>query len=297
MSMSWDAPAERIVVFRARALGDMLCAVPALRALRAHHASASIALVGLPWARALAQRLDCVDEFIDFPGFPGVSPEPTDVRALPDFLAQVQARRNDLAVQMHGCDDTVNALVAAFGAERCAGFAPVDGWRPRDDADLFLPWPAHADAVEGLLALTDHLGMARRGTGLEFPLADADRDEARRLLAACRDQDPRAASAYVCLHPGAPRPSRRWDPHRYAAVADAIAARGRAIVLTGTASDAALGRDVAACMRHTPLDLSGRTSLWTLGALIEGAETLICGDAGVSRVATALGRPSVYVGA
>ena len=296
MSSLFDEPIMRIVVFRARQLGEMLSAVPALRALRAGFPQASITLVGMPWARALAQRLDCVDAFVDFPGYPGVSagrsPDEGDVRELPDFLARVQAQRFDLALQMHDSSDVANTLVAAFGAQHVGGFVAARGWRPSDDAALFVPWPEGGPEVERLLALTDRLGLPRRGTALDFPLDEADREEARRLLA--ETDVPHAP--YVCVHAGAPLPSRRWDARRFAEVADAIAARGHTVVLTGATRESALAHDVAACMRHEPVDLSGRTSLWTFGALIEGAESLVCGDTGVSQVAAALGRPSLVVG-
>lgn len=284
-------PQPRIVVFRALMLGDMLCAVPALRALRAGHPRARITLVGLPWARALSQRLSCVDEFIDFPGHPALPEFACDVRAQPDFLAQVQRQRFDLALQMHGSGETTNAIVATFGARRMAGFAGSHAWRPAGDAERFVPWPERGHEIERLLALTDHLGLERRGTALEFPLVAQDRQEARALLGeAVRPGDP-----YVCVHAGAQLPSRRWDVRRFAAVADAIAARGPRIVLTGSASEAGLVADLAACMRRPALNLAGRTSLWTLGAVIEGAQAVVCNDTGLSHVAAALRRPSVVV--
>jgi len=263
--------------------------VPALRALKGAFPDAEITLIGLPWARSLSARLSCIDEFIDFPGHPGLPEIACDVRALPDFLGRVQARRFDLALQLHGSGSTVNPLVGTFGARQMAGFYAPGAWVPNDDAGLFCRWPEQGHEIDRLLALTDHLGLPRRGKHLEFPLGDADRDD---LLSIWPDAH---KQPYVCVHAGAQLASRRWDPRRFAAVADTIAASGRTVVLTGSALEAGLVGDIAACMEHTPLNLSGRTTLWTLGALIEGAESLVCNDTGVSHIAAALGTPSVVI--
>ena len=283
-------PIERVAVFRALMLGDLLCAVPALRALKAGLPGASVCLVGLPWARALAQRLSCIDEFIDFPGHPGLPEVACDARQWPDFLAQVQARRFDLALQMHGSGEVVNPLVSLFGARCTAGFARPGVWRPPVDEALFCAWPDQGHEIERMLALTDHLGLPRQGMALEFPLTRQDRQDLRQ---AWPEMD--AARPYVCVHAGAQLPSRRWDPRRFAEVADQVAASGRTVVLTGAGAEAGLVADVQACMTRPAVNLCGRTTLWTLGALIEEAEAVVCNDTGVSHVAAALRRPSVVI--
>jgi lipopolysaccharide heptosyltransferase II len=281
---------ERIAVFRALMLGDMLCAVPALRALRHAFPGAEITLVGLPWARTLAQRLPYVDRCIDFPGHPGLPETPCDVRQLPDFLAQVQAQRFDLALQLHGSGTIANPLVASFGAETTAGFRGRGAWVPEEDAPFYAPWPEHGHETERLLALTDWLGLPRRGTHLEFPVSAADRSELAALWPGAQGPRP-----YVCLHAGAQLPSRRWPFERFAQVADRLAAQGRTVVLTGGAPEAELGRALESCMATAPVNLVGRTSLWTLGALIERCERVVCNDTGLSHIAAALRRPSVVI--
>lgn len=283
-------PINRIAVFRALVLGDMLCATPALRALRSAYPQAELTLVGLPWAAALAERLPCVDHFIALPGHPGLPEVPADVRALPAFLQAVQQRDFDLALQLHGSGAIVNPLVASFGARATAGFGDASNWVPADDRARYIGWPAQGHEIERLLALTDHLGCARQGLQLDFPLTEADRVEARALLAPLP-----AGSGYALVHAGSQLASRRWPVERFAEVARHLRAQGLQLVLTGGPGEAALVAELQRLLQGQALNLTGRTSLWTLGAVVAQARYVVCNDTGISHIAAALGRPSLVL--
>ncbi|MGV3653240.1 MAG: glycosyltransferase family 9 protein [Noviherbaspirillum sp.] len=286
--IDWGA-VESIAVLRALQLGDLLCAVPALRALRAAAPRARITLVGLPWAQSFAARFACyIDDFLALPGFPGLPEHAPDLAAIPVFFAAAQERRFDLALQMHGSGGLSNPLAVLLGATRTAGYYRPGEYCP--EPATFLPWPEREHEVLRCLRLVEGLGAPACGTRLEFPVAQAERDALRR---AAPELPP--PGTYACVHPGARLASRRWMPERFAAVADRLAGAGLGIVLTGSAGEAGLTDAVRRAMRHPALDLAGRTGLGELAALLADARLLVCNDTGVSHVAAALGTPSVVV--
>jgi ADP-heptose:LPS heptosyltransferase len=279
----------RVAVFRALQLGDMLCVVPALRALRKALPQAEITLIGLPWAAAFASRFSCyIDDFLRFPGFPGL-PESTPVlSAIPGFIAVAQQRRFDLLLQMHGSGGLSNPLCASFGAARQAGFHEPGGYSAEPMRSL--EWNPQEHEVMRYLRLLDFIGIEQQGTHLEFPLQAADHHELRSL-----DPALPASGTYACIHPGSQLASRRWPAERFAGIADRLADAGLKIVLTGTAAEAGITRAVMRSMQSAALDLTGKTTLGGLAALIAGARVLVCNDTGVSHIAAAVTTPSVVV--
>ncbi len=263
-----------IAVLRALQLGDLLCAVPALRALRAAFPGAGITLVGLAWAKSFAARFGrYIDELVEFPGFPGT----------PQFFQRMRRRRFDLVLQMHGDGTRTNTIAERMGGRRTGGF--YRDWNHCPDPQTFVEWDERENEVVRCLRLAAKVGAPARGTELEFPLSEGDWAEWRAL----------GLANYVCLHAGSQLPSRRWPPGRFAAIGDALAARGWTVALTGSAGEAGLTASVAREMKAPALDLAGKTSLGGLGALIARARLVVCNDTSVSHVAAALRTPSVVV--
>ncbi|WKB51772.1 glycosyltransferase family 9 protein [Eleftheria terrae] len=290
-------PPEKIAVFRALKLGDLVCATPALRALRQRFPQAHITLIGLPWARQLATRLAAegirwIDDFVAFPGHPALPEQPGDAATFEAWARQMRARRFDLAVQMHGSGTVSNTIVQALGARRTAGF---HAGTPADELAVaggrYWPYPDQLHEIHRNLCLVKHLGGVADDDQPAFPLLSSDFAE----LARHPDLDELPPGGFLCLHPGARMAAKRWSPRHFAAVGDALACNGWRIVITGDASEHALASEVQEHMRAPSVNAARDLSVGALAALLSRARLLVSNDTGVAHIAAALPVPSVVI--
>ncbi|WP_019987250.1 glycosyltransferase family 9 protein [Rudanella lutea] len=283
-----QAPPQRIVIFRALKLGDLLCAVPAFRALRQAFPEAHIALLSLPWAAEFVKLFPAYfDEFIPFPGWPGLPEQPVDPAKTVAFLTQMQAREWDIALQMQGNGTFVNAMLSLFGARLVAGYYPQHLPAERmGSPDLWMPYPQPEHEVIRHERLMEFLGLPAAGYELEFPPTPTDSPLPDALNA--------LRGPYVCVHAGGIS-GRRWPAEQFAHVADRLATAGLTVVLTGTQAEATIAQTVQQHMHQRAVDLTGQTDLPTLAAVLRHSGGLVSNDTGVSHLAAACQVPSVVI--
>jgi ADP-heptose:LPS heptosyltransferase len=292
----FDPPPLRIAVFRALQLGDLLCAVPALRALRAAAPQAHVTLIGLRGAADFVRRFrHLLDDLLVFPGRTGFPEQTARTGEWAGFIAAARARSFDLAIQLHGSGELSNAVVMQLGARRGAGFRPTNEHAQAAAlTETFIPWTGAQPEVLRWLALMHFLGAPDRGASLELPIDDAERTAACALAAHHRLE----ADRFVCIHPGARLPSRRWPVERFALVGHRLAGEGWRIAVTGSAEERALTGSLAAALRRAGIDvadLTGQTSLGTLATILSRCRLVVSNDTGVSHVAAAVRARSVIV--
>jgi ADP-heptose:LPS heptosyltransferase len=281
--------ARRIVVLRANALGDYLLAEPALRALRRTYPAARITLVGAAWQPALLTgRPGPVDDVWVLPQVEGLAGQPEGAPPpdrLPAFCRAIRDTEPDIALQMHGGGAAANPLTRSFGARITAGMRAPGA----EALDRELPYRYYQHEVARYLEVASLVGAEPDGWAPHLELTGDDHREAQAVLPG-GDGAP-----LVALHPGVSDPRRRWPGASFAAVADALAAGGARVVLTGAPADAELTAEIAARSRAPVLDLTGRTGIGGLGAVYARCALVVGVDTGPLHLARAVGAATVTV--
>lgn len=282
-----------IGIFRALHLGDLLCIIPTVRAIRAAFPNACITLIGLSWQKSFVHRFHhYFDDFIDYPGWPGLPEKEVHTEAIAEFLQFMQKEHFDLILQMHGNGDITNTMCMLWGADRVAGLRRPGGYCP--DEKLFPVSEDNEHEILRFLKLADVLNIPRKGVDLEFPFFEEEAERfsyLRNFLHIDKEK-------YICVHPGARDIRRRWPPENFAFIADHFASRGYRIVLTGSEAESALLEKTESMMRFPVINTIKQlhsVSLGELAMFIQHSALLLSNDTGVSHIAAALKAPSVII--
>lgn len=251
-----------VVLLRPLGLGDLLTAVPALRAVARAYPNRRRLLAAPSGLAPLALATGAVDEVVDT----------QPLRPLPDRLQQAE-----VAVDLHGRGPASQRILLASRPGRLIAFA-------NPEVPETVSFPDWCDEEHEVVRWCRMLA----GHGIPADPSRLDLD-----LSGPASAEPEGA---VLVHPGAAFPARRWPAERLAAVARRLRARGERVIVTGAGEELELARAVAGMAGLGEEDVvAGRTDLLALARLVKGAAAVICGDTGIAHLATALRTPSVVL--
>jgi len=264
---------ERVLVIRLGALGNMVLSLGPFDAIRRYHCQAAITLLTTaPYAEWMASSPHFDRLWAD--GRP----------AWWDAPGWFRLRRQLLA----GRFDRVYDLQTSARSSRYFHLFPRSA-RPQWSG--IAPGCSHPDcdpARDHLHDIERQAGQLRQAGIPEVPDADlswSGGDITRFGLPA----------SIALLVPGssAHRLAKRWPARHYGALARALATRGLAPVVLGSAAERGLAGEIA---EHVPvLDLTGQTDFGQLASLARAAKLAVGNDTGPMHLIAAAGCPSLVL--
>jgi heptosyltransferase-2 len=274
----------KILIRATNWVGDAIMALPALRAVRTRFRDAEITILARPYVAAIYKNQEVCDNT-------------TFVENNRDIVGELRAQKFDVALLLQ------NAFEAAWIAWR-AGIPERIGYA-RDGRSVLLT-KAVAVPKSGEIPVHEqyyYLELLRRSGWLDslpeesfiklnVPAENRQRAEEFLLSAGAKP-----GSIRIAIGAGASYGSAKcWPPDRFAELANRLQSQTQVdVILFGTSAEAAVSSAIAAGVNRPPIDLTGKTSINDLPALLSQCQLFIGNDSGAMHVAAAVGLPVVAV--
>jgi lipopolysaccharide heptosyltransferase I len=287
---------ERVLLVKPSSFGDIIHTLPALDAIHRSWPGTAVDWIVKPeWMPLLEGH----------PMLRAVLPFPMNWRAWRRTISLVRARRYDMVLDFQGLLRS-GVLSLCTGAPIRIGFANGREGSPwcytrrvelpagptNGAASSQASMHATMHAIDRYLHLAREAGVSIQ-TPVHFPLPSWP--DAAQWVDRWWDEAGIQPNETVCvMHPAARWATKRWPAERFAMLADRLMMeQGWRVILVAGAAERAQAESVGRLMHRPPLDLSGRTTLPQLAALLRRAALLVTNDSGPMHLAVAVGTPVV----
>ena len=277
---------RRIALIKPSALGDIAHSLPVLSALRQRFPTAHISWIV---NRSYAPILDGHPDLNEIVPFDRGALRQGLIRggvAFGRFLRHLRAQRFDMVIDLQGLLRT-GLMTLASGAAVRIGLATAREGAPLCYTHRVDDRTDVRHAVDRYWRVVEALGDAPSIRRFHVPVQADAASRAAQLLQA----HPRP---WLAVGVGSRWLTKRWPPEHFAAlVRHAQQQFGGAALFVGTPEEAPLAEQAAALVHGPALQLTGKTTLPQLVALLAQADAMIANDTGPLHLAVALGRPVV----
>ncbi|MGH7589987.1 MAG: lipopolysaccharide heptosyltransferase II [Gemmatimonadales bacterium] len=268
--------APRILAVRLSSIGDVILITPLLRAIRARHPKAHLAVLTKRALVPLLQDDPRVDEVLALEAG----------ESLASIAKRLRRERFTHCLDLHGSLRSRALRLMVPGRWRGYDKRAVARW-----ALIHLHRDWYGDQVptpERYFEAARDLDVHPDGGPPEVFVPASAADATGAWLAASGVPRP-----FVALAPGAAHATKRWPAESWKALAASLAGRGFGVISVGGADDRAVGAEVAAAAGASGTNAAGGATLIETAALLQRAAATVAGDTGVMHLATAVGSPIV----
>lgn len=282
-----EYPARRIALIKPSALGDIVHSLPVLHALRRRFPNAYIAWIVNKSYAGLLQGHPDLNEVVGFErGKLGLG-LPRAIFGYAWLFSVLRSKKFDLAIDLQGLLRS-GLITWATGAPRRAGMETGREGSPCFYTDRIRGADFQTmHAVDRYWLMAQALGAGDGPKVFQVPQSEANRNWAREMLDNC----PRP---WLAVGVGARWVTKRWLPEHFATLLRKVQERfGGTAIFIGSGEDTPLARHVARKLRGSICELTGKTTLPQLTAVLSLADVMLANDTGPLHLATALGRPVV----
>jgi heptosyltransferase-2 len=283
----------RLLIRATNWVGDAIMALPALQVVRKRFPRAHLAILALPYVAQIYDRQGIADELMVYDR----NGEHAGISGRGRLAAALRAKRFDAALLLQ------NAFDAAWIAWRAA--IPERIGYDRDLRGLLLtraiPVPKRGEipAHEKYY----YLELLRRAGWLdtlpEIPEISlrVSHEDAQRAEEKLRSFGTRPGAPRIAVAAGASYGSAKcWPPERFAQALNRMRSERQAdIILFGTPAEAEVSAAILVALGQPAMNLTGKTGIGELPALLSRCTVFLGNDSGAMHVAAAVGLPVVAV--
>jgi predicted lipopolysaccharide heptosyltransferase III len=274
-----------ILFIQLKRIGDLTLTTPAIAAARKQFPDAKITLVISSDSKALAPAIADVNKILVMPrGIAGFAAAAAIAGSKFDYC--VDFTRNDRSALLVFLSRAKKRIVSFRIKERSK-------FRTRFYNEFVPHRMRDMHTIDYHLALLAPLGISDASRGAQLQLPKSSRATAAELLEAQNVREP-----FIVFHPGSARAEKFWNAQRWADVINHATDKHNVdLVITGGPSPLEQTHisDIKSKVRHRVVDLSARTDLLTLAALIAKARLLVTVDSAPTHFAAASRTPQVIL--
>ena len=285
----------RIVIRGTNWIGDSVMSVPAIRQVRRLFPDAHIALHTRSWAEGIYRDSELFNEIISF-NATGSKAASTMRQA-----SVLREQKFDLSILLP------NSFATAFVArlaniKRRFGYSTDGRGFLLSDTVKVPAWKTRRHEVYYYLNLVAELETKLLGTRtthdiepkIDIRISDERRVSARRFLA---EHGVDLSRKTVALTPGSTNSrAKRWPAKSFAELNDKLQREiGLNVVILGSPDEREVSSTVVSASTIKPFDLTGKTSLGEVAAILSEVDLLIANDMGLAHLAPAVGTETLVI--